>query len=97
MRLCDSLADTVFYLGVVWALWICEPQVLRGNAALFAVLFSIEELRYVLDLSKFGKVASYHSYLAKLWGLITVTAVVGSLNIVRLQPLIRLAAVLESS
>lgn len=31
LRLSDSVADTIFYLGVVWALWLREPSVLRGN------------------------------------------------------------------
>ena len=69
LRLFDSFADTVFYVGVAGALWLREAQVLRGNRHLLAVLGTLEIARYAVDLRKFGKGASYHSYLAKTWGL----------------------------
>jgi phosphatidylglycerophosphate synthase len=31
LRMSDSIADTVFFLGVVGTLWLREPQVLLGN------------------------------------------------------------------
>ena len=65
MRMSDSLADTVFYLGVAVALWIREPDVLRNNWILISVLFGLEGARYIFDLKKFGRAASYHSYMAK--------------------------------
>ena len=77
VRMSDSLADTVFYLGVAAALWIRKPEVLRDNWILIAVLFSLEGARYVFDLRKFGRAASYHSYIAKVWGLILAAAMVG--------------------
>jgi phosphatidylglycerophosphate synthase len=30
LRVSDSIADTIFYLGVVGALWLREPEVIRG-------------------------------------------------------------------
>ena len=42
LRLADSLADTVFYLGAAWALWIREPEVLRANRWLLGALFALE-------------------------------------------------------
>ena len=80
IRLADSLADTVFYLGVAAALWIREPQVLRGNWHLLAVLGSLELTRYAYDLWKFGKGASYHSYLAKAWGLVMAVGLIAVLS-----------------
>lgn len=80
IRLADSSADTVFYLGVAAALWIREPQVLRGNWRLLVVLGSLELLRYGFDLWKFGKGASYHSYLAKAWGLVMAVGLIGVLS-----------------
>ena len=93
LRLSDSLADTIFYLGVVFALWLREPLVLLGNWKLFLVLLSLEGARYVFDLWKFGKTASYHSYLAKAWGLLIAVAVVGVFSFNRLQWLIWVALV----
>jgi phosphatidylglycerophosphate synthase len=93
VRVADSLADTVFYLGVAAALWIRQPQVLRGNWILFAVLFGLEGLRYVFDLWKFGRTASYHSYMAKVWGLLLAAAMVGVFAVERLSVLVPVALV----
>ena len=91
LRLSDSMADTIFYLGVVVALWLREPLVLLGNWKLFLALLSLEGARYVFDLWKFGKTASYHSYLAKAWGLLIAVAVVGVFSFNRLQWMIWVA------
>ena len=44
---------------------------------MIAVLFALEAARYIFDLKKFGRAASYHSYMAKAWGLILAAAMVG--------------------
>ncbi len=75
-RLFDSMADTVFYLCAAIALWIGVPQVWRENAVLLGVLLGLEAVRFGLDFAKFGKPASYHSYFAKVWGLVMAVAVV---------------------
>lgn len=77
VRLFDSMSDTLFYLCVAIAICIGHPQVWRDNAALLAVLMGLEALRLVLEFAKYGKPASYHSYLAKAWGLVMAIAVVG--------------------
>ncbi len=89
LRLADSLADTVFYLGVTGALWVREPQVLRSNWRLLATLFTLEGARYLFDLAKFGKAASYHSYLAKCWGLVLAVALIAVISFGGLLWLIR--------
>lgn len=76
IRVADSLVDTVFYLGVLAALWLRKPEVVRSEWPLLAVLLSLECVRYLVDLSKFGKTASYHSYLAKVWGLVMAIALI---------------------
>jgi phosphatidylglycerophosphate synthase len=93
LRLWDSVADTIFYLGVVVALWLREPEVLWGNWKLFGVLFALEGVRYVFDFWKFGKVASYHSYMAKAWGLLIAVSVVGVFSFDGLRWLIVVALV----
>jgi CDP-diacylglycerol--glycerol-3-phosphate 3-phosphatidyltransferase len=76
LRLVDSCADTVFYLGTAVAMWLRAPQTLRENLYLIVALFALEAGRYVLDFAKFGKAASYHSYMAKAWGLVLAIAIV---------------------
>jgi CDP-diacylglycerol--glycerol-3-phosphate 3-phosphatidyltransferase len=92
VRLWDSLADTVFYLGVAMALWIREPEVLRRNWVLLAILFLLEAARYAFDLYKYGKAASYHSYMAKAWGLLLAASMVGVFALRGLQVLVTIAA-----
>ena len=76
LRRADTSADTFFYLGVAEALWIRDQQLLRGNWKVLVVLGVFELARHGFDRVKYGKAASYHSYLAKLWGLVMGTAVI---------------------
>jgi phosphatidylglycerophosphate synthase len=78
VRLFDSMADTVFYLCTAVALWVSQPQLWRSYGWLLAVLLGMEGLRFGVDFVKFGKPASYHSYLAKAWGLVMAVAVVAA-------------------
>ncbi len=91
VRLFDSMADTVFYVCAAIALWIGVPQVWRANAGLLAVLVGLEAVRFGLDFAKFGKPASYHSYLAKVWGLVMAAAVLAVFASRRTSVLIPLA------
>jgi len=79
VRLFDSMADTVFYLCVALTLWLAQPHIWQDNALLLGGLLLLEALRFVVDFAKFGKPASYHSYLAKTWGLVLAIAVVSTL------------------
>jgi hypothetical protein len=77
----------------VWVLWIREPEVLQGNWRWWMALFVIEGVRYGFDFWKFGKAASYHSYMAKAWGLLIAVAVVGVLSFGGLRWLVWVALV----
>ena len=94
LRFADSLADTVFYLGVAGALWLRQPQVLHRNWHLLAVLFALGGARYIFDLTKFGKAASYHSYLAKCWGLVMALALIAVISFGGLEWLVRTSIVI---
>ncbi|GAA3753043.1 hypothetical protein GCM10022270_09610 [Terriglobus aquaticus] len=76
IRVADSLVDTVFYLGVLAALWLRKAAVVRREWPLLAILLTLECVRYVVDLRKFGKSSSYHSYLAKTWGLVMAISLI---------------------
>ncbi len=79
VRLFDTMADTFFYLCVAIALWIGQPQIWRDHAGLLMAVLAAEGMNLALAFAKFGKPASYHSYLAKTWGLVLATAVVAAL------------------
>ena len=78
VRLFDSLADTAFYLCTAVALWLRYPHLLKSHALLFTALFTLEATRFAFDFAKFHKPSSYHSYLAKTWGLVLATAVIAA-------------------
>lgn len=69
LRRFDSIADTVFCIAALGAVWLRHPDVVRDKSALLITLFAVESLRYVLDFLKFGREASYHMWSAKLWAL----------------------------
>ncbi len=75
VRLFDSMADTVFYVCVAVALWLGQPLLWHAHAALLGGLIALEGVRFGVDFIKFGKPSSYHSYLAKTWGLVLAVAV----------------------
>ena len=76
VRLFDSMADTAFYLCTAIALWLRYPHLLKSHAFLFTALLTLEAVRFLYDFAKFGKPSSYHSYLAKTWGLVLAIAVI---------------------
>lgn len=94
VRLFDSMADTVFYIGVAIALWIGVPQVWYQYGVLLTVLLASEGCRFAFDFWKFGKPASYHSYLAKTWSLVMACAVVGVFGLGRPNAAIAVALLL---
>ena len=69
LRRLDSLADSIFYVAALFAAWHLYPSALRDHAVALVALGALEAVRYVVDLRKFGKEASYHMWSSKLWGL----------------------------
>lgn len=78
VRRFDSMADIVFYFGCAVALWMRHPSVVRNLAVPTAVVIALEALCLGVSLLKFGKLPSYHSYLAKAWGLALASALVAA-------------------
>jgi CDP-diacylglycerol--glycerol-3-phosphate 3-phosphatidyltransferase len=74
LRAVDSIADTIFYLGVLLAIVLRRWQVLRGLIWLLALLLALEAVRMGFDWAKFHRMASYHSYAAKVWGVLLFAA-----------------------
>jgi CDP-diacylglycerol--glycerol-3-phosphate 3-phosphatidyltransferase len=91
VRLFDTLADTVFYLCTAIALWFGAGHVLRGYGLLLVGLAVFEGFRFAFDGWKFGKPASYHSYLAKTWGLMLASAIIAGFAMGRTNVLMPVA------
>jgi CDP-diacylglycerol--glycerol-3-phosphate 3-phosphatidyltransferase len=69
LRIGDSIADTVFYLGILAVILLHHWPVLQQRVGLLAALLVLEIFRLVFDWIKFRRFASYHTYAAKLWGI----------------------------
>lgn len=94
VRLFDSMADTFFYACVVVAVWRGLPGVWAAWRLPIGGLLAVEAARIAFDMLKFGKPASYHSYLAKAWGLVLASAVVSVFARQHATPLLTAAVVL---
>ncbi len=76
VRLFDSMADMAFYLCVAVAMWVAEPGLWFSNRWLALGVVGLELARYGVEFAKYGKPASYHSLLAKTWGLALACGVI---------------------
>jgi CDP-diacylglycerol--glycerol-3-phosphate 3-phosphatidyltransferase len=69
LRIADSMADTAFYLAVLTAIILRHWPALQERLGLLIAVLALEAMRMGFDWMKFRRIASYHSYAAKLWGL----------------------------
>ncbi|HWZ43702.1 MAG TPA: CDP-alcohol phosphatidyltransferase family protein [Candidatus Saccharimonadales bacterium] len=76
LRRWDTLADTVFYLGVLALVMLRYPMTAQHHAVLFVALVAMELGQHLFAWMKFGRNASYHSILAKVWGLLMAAATI---------------------
>jgi CDP-diacylglycerol--glycerol-3-phosphate 3-phosphatidyltransferase len=79
LRVTDSAADTVFYLGVLFAVIARHWPVLRDRLGLLIALLVLEAARYLFDWIKYRRIASYHSYASKAWGALMAAATIALL------------------
>jgi phosphatidylglycerophosphate synthase len=70
LRLADSVVDIGFYLCVTAACLLGYPEVWRQHRTGILLVAGLEAGRWVLDLIKFGRIASYHMWSSKLWGIL---------------------------
>lgn len=79
LRRCDTLADTIFYAAVILVVWLRYPATAYRIWPLLVVLIVLELVQHMFSLLKFGRLASYHSRLSKIWGLLLATALIALL------------------
>lgn len=70
LRLADSVVDIFFYLCVAAACLIAYPEVWREHRVGILLVAGLEVGRWGFDLTKYGRIASYHMASAKLWGIL---------------------------
>jgi phosphatidylglycerophosphate synthase len=76
LRQADSWADVCLFSCVFISAWLVYPKVLIAyRLPLLSVVF-VQLIWWIINLVKYGKPASYHTYSAKFWGLTLFIAIV---------------------
>jgi phosphatidylglycerophosphate synthase len=74
LRRWDTRADTFFYICVLIVAMLRYPAAFERRWILLAGLATVEAAQHIFAALKYGRHASYHSVLSKIWGLIMATA-----------------------
>ena len=74
LRYADTLVDTVFYVSAAAALWVAVPAAFEGCGVPLVVLTTVHVSRATFELTKFGRLASYHMWSSKVFGLVLAAA-----------------------
>src|SRR6185437_2604191 len=69
LRRFDSAADTLFYAACLFAAWRLHPTAITERIVPLSILIALEGTRYLVDLAKFRREASYHMWSSKVWGI----------------------------
>ena len=75
----DSWVDTWYYAWVAVAAWRAAPDAVTGFALPLAALIGLQLFQMVVDYTKYRRVASYHAYISKAWGITLYVASVALL------------------
>lgn len=75
LRRLDSIADTIFYAGAGIALWLRHADVLRASAPLLIAFLAMQVGGHLLDVWKFGRDTSYHTWSGRAFGVALCIAV----------------------
>lgn len=74
LRSADTIVDTVFYVCAAIALHVAVPGAFDAVWPLVVVLTIVHVSRDTFELTKYGRIASYHMWSSKLLGLLLVAA-----------------------
>ncbi len=76
LRQADSFADVCFYGCVFVSAWRVYPNIIHQFSTPLLIVVFAQGLWWIVNLVKYGKPASYHTYSAKLWGITLFIATV---------------------
>ncbi len=67
----DSIGDDLTILAATAGLFLHHWKFIREQAVLFIFLFSLFIIQLVLSLIRYGKISTFHTYLAKTAAVVT--------------------------
>lgn len=74
LRRADSWADVALYVCIAAAAWWAHREIVLAFQIPLLTVVLAQALWWLVNLVKYGKPASYHTYSAKLWGLTLLAA-----------------------
>jgi phosphatidylglycerophosphate synthase len=74
LRYADTIADTVFYAAAAAALAVAVPGAFDHLWAPLVALVIVHVSRATFELTKYGRIASYHMWSSKALGLLLAAA-----------------------
>ena len=72
----DGYADAMLYLSAGFCIWLVYPDVVEKYSGLLSALLLFQIASWLFSLVRFGRITSYHTYRAKLWGVTLCLAIV---------------------
>jgi phosphatidylglycerophosphate synthase len=76
LRQADSWADVCLYLCVCISAWLVHPDAILAFSTPLSWIVFAQLIWWIVNLAKYGKPASYHTYSAKIWGITLFIATV---------------------
>ncbi len=77
LRQADSWADICLYLCIAISTWWVYPKVILDFRVPLLLAVAAQLSLFAVNLIKFQKFPSFHTYTAKIWGLTLLAATVG--------------------
>ena len=85
LRQADSWADVTLYVCIAVSAWLAYKEVLISNKLPLLIVIFAQLAWWIVNLVKYGKPASYHTYSAKIWGITLLVAIVALFGFDRAQ------------
>ncbi|MEH1866261.1 MAG: CDP-alcohol phosphatidyltransferase family protein [Nostoc sp.] len=76
LRQADSWADVCLFSCIFISAWIVHQDILVTYSAPLLMIVFAQLVWWVVNLVKYGKPASYHTYSAKFWGITLFIAII---------------------
>lgn len=79
LRVADSWADAFFYFWIVAAVCFSVPKVVYTFRMPLLLVAGLQLFSYLIDLLKYRRIATFHAYSAKVWGIMLFIATIALL------------------
>lgn len=80
LRVADSWADGWFYVWVILSVCQTVPKIIHAFRVPLLAVIALQLFSYSIDLIKYRRIASFHAYTAKAWGISLFVATIALLG-----------------